>query len=115
MAQVTEKNPFSSPKGKFFAEGVLEQETICELHRQVYDLLITEFHDRPESLKKITPLMERAFLSGIKLVKKLIDNKIDVWKDKRDFTPEQAEEIKRLRNLRIELSERMEKGISGGL
>ena len=64
----------SSTKGK----AVYGDETICEVHRTVADLLITRLIDQPEILAEVMPELNKAYLMGIKLVKVLIDRKLDL-------------------------------------
>ena len=51
--------------------------TICEVHREIYDILVIELAaTRPEVIERIVPLLEEAFLMGVKLNKKLVENKL---------------------------------------
>lgn len=64
---------FESQKGQQFSGF----KTICEIHRQLYDVCILNLHKKdPEILCEIIPILEEAFLMGIKLVNKLIEHKI---------------------------------------
>jgi hypothetical protein len=67
--------------------------TICEVHRELYDLLALEKYDQ------ILPLLEEAYELGIKMTKKLVEYKLSLpeWKDNNN------KEAQRLRKLRIEL------------
>ena len=70
------------------------QNTICEMHRTIYDLLVLGRHD------EILPHLEKAYLMGIKMTKKLVDYKMDC--PECEPTPS---ENKRLRNLRNDLQD----------
>lgn len=53
--------------------------TICEKHRQLADLLITELAvERPQLLHKALPLLNSAYTDGIRLVNALIERKLDL-------------------------------------
>jgi len=92
---------FNTRKGK----RVWENETICELHRQIYDnLFVNLCVANPSLLDKITPILERAYICGIKMTQKLLDNKCALPEWEKHVSPE---EVKRLRQLRIELSEKL--------
>ncbi len=52
------------------------QNTVCEKHRKLRDLLLIHLSDRPEALAVILPVLNGAYLDGIKLVKALIDRKL---------------------------------------
>ena len=80
--------------------SVGSKRTICEVHRQIYDLVVLHFSDRPKKVEKIVKLLEEAFDMGIKLCDKLVEHKLSLlnWEINED-----REEIKRLRDLRIEL------------
>jgi len=52
--------------------------TICEMHRELYDdmvLLLAEEHQ--QAFLKLLPKLEECYLTGIKLAKALIKNKIE--------------------------------------
>ena len=52
--------------------------TICEVHRQMADQLVVRFHDRPDDLDEIIPLLNEAYRMGINLCKTLIDRKLNL-------------------------------------
>jgi len=53
--------------------------TICEKHRQLADLLITELGGEcPQKLEQIMPLLNSAYLDGIRLVDSLIARKLSL-------------------------------------
>lgn len=68
---------FESEKGKL----VCQRRTICEIHREIFDILIVTMHDRPEALKKAIKPLEDAFVMGIKLNKRLVECKIKTTYD----------------------------------
>lgn len=80
-------------------------DTICELHRQIYDNLILSFHDRPRELKKIIPILESAFRAGLKMTKKLVEYKCSLpdW----DVNLS-AIQVIRMRKLRVQLTRILE-------
>lgn len=63
---------FNTHKGRMSQTN----ETICEVHQQIYDILVLELQDRPELLKKLIPLIEVAFSQGISIVHRLIRYKL---------------------------------------
>ena len=61
--------------------------TICEVHREIYDILVIELATtRPDVIEKIVPLLEEAFIMGVKLNKALVEHKLS-----QDFTAEQTD------------------------
>lgn len=52
------------------------QRTICEVHRQIADVLVLRCHDRPELIAEILPLLNEAADMGMRLVLALIERKI---------------------------------------
>jgi hypothetical protein len=54
------------------------ENTICEEHRKIADLLICRLKDKPDLLKEIMPHLNEAFKMGIKLVLALIEKKINL-------------------------------------
>ena len=69
--------------------------TICEVHRQIYDLLIVDPTD-----PKLKELVNEAFNLGIAIAKKLVEYKCGIpkWEKNLDRI-----EIARIRKLRVEL------------
>lgn len=55
-----------------------EQRTICEVHRALADLIVVRLQDRPEVITEIMPHLDEAFILGIRLVKALMDRKIEM-------------------------------------
>ena len=77
------------------------RKSICEVHRQIYDVLITEIAvERPDVIEKIVPLLETAFIMGIKINKRLTELKLteltEILKGE-DFDAEQAVELRKER------------------
>jgi hypothetical protein len=93
----------NSIKGRQFGAG--NKRTICELHRQIYDILVTELAEsRPDVLEKVCPILDEAFILGVKVTDKLIQYKLSpqqTWLKQ----PTNIKEATRLRKLRIELIE----------
>ena len=52
--------------------------TICEKHRQLADLLILRLAEKPHVLDEVMPVLDGAYQDGIKLVKVLIDRKLQM-------------------------------------
>lgn len=79
---------------------IYPKETICEVHKQIYDLLVLNCQGDPEFLKEVLGKLEVVYLMGMKLCKKLIDYKcaLPEWKDNDD------EYIQNLRRIRVRLS-----------
>ena len=85
---------------------VYPQLTICEQHRRIYDLLIIELAaTRPDVIEKMVPLLEQAFLMGVKLNKKLVEHKLS-----EDFTASthDMERVYELRQERVRLVEMLD-------
>ena len=73
--------------------------TICEVHRQLYDLIIVKVDD-PDVRAQMKMLIEEAFVMGIKLCQRLIDRKAKMLEWERC---DNAAEINALRQERIRL------------
>jgi len=84
-------------------ERTCSKRTICEVHRQIYDLVVLD-----PTNPKIKELLNEAFVLGIDLVKKLVEYKCSLpnWEKNLDF-----DEIKRIRELRIQLDNKERLGI----
>jgi len=85
---------------------VYDKRTICEVHRDIYDILVVELATtRPEVIEKIVPLLEEAFIMGVKLNKALVKQKLS-----QDFTadPNDKERSAALRKERIRLVEMLD-------
>ena len=89
---------FEKAKGR----QVSDVETICELHRQLYDGLML---GKPAD--ELGVILEKAYLVGIKLVLYLVQHKLDEPEYKSH--PDKPEAI-RLRMLRTQLAEQMQCG-----
>uniref|UniRef100_A0A6M3K3G1 Uncharacterized protein n=1 Tax=viral metagenome TaxID=1070528 RepID=A0A6M3K3G1_9ZZZZ len=82
---------------------VYHKRTICETLRNLYDVLVIELAEtRPEVIHKIVPLLEEAFIMGVKLNKALVEHKLS-----QDFTadPFNQEKSRAMRKERIRLVE----------
>ena len=75
---------FSSQKG---AKSPHKNRTICELHRELYDLCVIGLHDKdPELMMQMIKILEDAFIMGVKMNKKLCKYKLgssSKWKEKK--------------------------------
>lgn len=92
---------FDTGKGRH----IWPERTICEVHREIYDLLVAGlWTTNQQLLYKIIPLLEEAYIDGIKMTKKLVDNKCS-FPDWEKNLP--SEEVIRLRKLRIHLTEEL--------
>jgi len=90
---------FQTHKGKYSQRKM----SICEVHQQIYDILVLNMQDKPEVLKKLIPLLETAFSQGISIVHKLIEYKLtdrDSIKSKIPPTPAEAK-AQRLERIRL--------------
>jgi len=90
---------FQTHKGKYSQKKM----SICEVHQQIYDIIVLNMQDKPEVLKKLIPLLETAFSQGISIVHKLIEYKLttrDLIKSKIPPTPKEAKE-RRLERIRL--------------
>jgi hypothetical protein len=90
---------FETNKGKTSQEKM----SICEVHQQIYDILVLNLQDRPELLKKLIPLLETVFSQGISIVHKLIEYKLTSTKLIKNNIPWNPEEAKVQRLERIQL------------
>ena len=75
------------------------QRTICEVHRQIADQLLIQFCDRTTDLETTLELLNEAYLLGIRLVKALVDRKIDMI----EWEENDIEQAMKLRQLRGQL------------
>lgn len=73
---------FDSQKG----ETVHTNRTICELHRELYDLCVTGLYDKDSKLMaQMVKVLEDAFIMGVKMNKKLCKYKLGTsskWDEK---------------------------------
>jgi len=91
---------FDSPKGRH----IWPQRTICEVHRQLYDVCVTQLSDEQQG--QFVPLLEEAYLMGITLVRELIDRKLALP----EWEKNNVAEARRLRQARIEMEKTLEVG-----
>jgi len=82
-------------KGK----AVYSDETICEVHRTLTDVLVTRLKDRPEVLQEAMPHLNKAYLMGIRLVKALMDRKLELP----GWAKTNVEQVAALRKERIKI------------
>jgi len=81
-------------------------ETICEVHRQMYDLMVIHLRlQNPELFNQLLPLLEKAYMYGIKITKKLIDYKCMLPHSEKILS---VDEVIKLRQLRIKLDAEIE-------
>ena len=52
--------------------------TICEVHRQLADMIMIRLKDQPAALDEIMPVLNDAYKMGIRLVLSLIEKKIEL-------------------------------------
>jgi len=83
---------FDNKKGK----RIWINDTICEIHKRIYDLLVIGEYD------KILPLLEKAYEYGIKMTKKLVEYKCSLPNWEENIS---REEVRRIRRLRIALND----------
>lgn len=96
----------NSIKGK----NVWGSETICELHREIYDLLVIGLYKtNPKLLKLIVPILERAYICGIKMNRKMIDNKCEIKGWERHLDKNEVIRIRAARRHLVEELERIKK------
>lgn len=88
---------FDNAKGRH----IWPKRTICEVHRELYDLLCMAHHEKNwDMIENSVGLLEEAYTAGLKMTAKLVENKC-AMPDWEVNTPD-AEKI-RLRQLRIHL------------
>jgi hypothetical protein len=63
---------FESPNGS----KINSLRTICEVHREIFDLLVIHLHNDPEALKKLVIKLEEAYIMAKKMDKRLLEQKI---------------------------------------
>lgn len=82
--------------------------TICEVHRDIYDVLVIELAiTRPEVIKKVVPLLEEAFIMGVKLNKALVEHKLASQDETGE--PTDIKKVKIVRRKRLCLIKLLEK------
>jgi len=90
---------FNNSKGRFTENF----RTICEVHRDIYDLLYVGVEKKDWSkIEEILPFLEEAYKGGVKITGKLAEYKY-AWSCWDKNVPD--DEKKRLRDLRIHLEE----------
>ena len=95
---------FSSSKGK----TIHRNRTICELHRELFDMVVLCLYEKdPDLLKEIVNLLERCFVDGVKMNRRLVRYKLgssSKW-DKKEYAKSNytKKEIKKIREERIRL------------
>ena len=90
---------FENPAKGTYVYG---KRTICEIHRDIYDLLVLELHEtHTELLNKVISLLEEAFIAGMKMNAKLIEYKCgnDDWADPNM----KLEDVRKIRARRVAL------------
>jgi len=95
---------FDSQKG----ETVHTNRTICELHRELYDLCVTGLYKKnPKLMMQMIKVLEDSFIMGIKMNKKLCEYKLgssSKWPEKEYRNNEvDREEVNKRRKERIRL------------
>lgn len=88
-------------------QAIWGKETICELHRELYDLLVVGLYQTNlPLLGKIIPILERAYTCGIKMNRKMVENKCQIqgWEKYVD-----KQEVIRLRKARRHLVKELER------
>ena len=95
---------FSSSKGK----TVHSNRTICELHRELFDISVMCLYEKDiDLLKEIINLLEKSFVEGVKMNRRLVRYKLgssSKW-DKKEYTKSNytKKEIREMRKKRIRL------------
>jgi hypothetical protein len=95
---------------KLFGKNIHCNRTICELHREIYDICMTTLYEKDKDLTQdIVTSLEKICIEGIKLNTKLIKNKLkssSKWSSK-DYrkSRDSHKEIDKRRKERIRLEE----------
>jgi len=95
---------FSKSKGK----TIHSNRTICELHRELFDISVVHLHEKDiDLLKEIVDLLEKSFVAGVKMNRRLIRYKLgssSKW-DKKEYAKSNytKKEIREIRKERIRL------------
>ncbi len=71
--------------------------TICEVHREIYDLLIIHLQNNPKALVLIVPKLEEVYLMGIKMNLKMIERKCEVKDWAQHHTQKEAAALRKER------------------
>ena len=64
---------FESPKAD---KNVAHNRVICEIFRTLYSLTIIDLKDKPELLKRHIDLLEEGFITGMRMVNRMVENNI---------------------------------------
>ena len=88
---------FDNPKG----QRIQQCRTICEVHREIYDLSVVNFQDKPDILQPIIDKLEEVFLMGIKMNKKMVEHGCATMTWEKN-----AKEFTKMRLLRRDLEEK---------
>lgn len=84
----------------------MDRNTICEKHRQIYDLLVVRCAEHsPELLEEVVPLLEQAYVMGMKMTRKLFEYKLYSYEEMEGdlMTKAERSEATKLRHGRHEL------------
>jgi len=88
---------FNSIKGK---RGLQKNRTICELHRELYDLCVLGLCKKdPELMYKMVKILEDALIMGVKMNNKLVKYKLgsaSKW-DKKEYRKSDMSKLERER------------------
>ena len=95
---------FSLSKGTTFHTN----RTICELNRELFDICVLKLHEeKPELLGKVVRIMEKAFIHGVKMNRRLVRYKLGTsskWEKKEYRKPEiNRKRLKEMRKERVRL------------
>ena len=95
---------FSSEKG----ERMHSNRTICELHRELFDISVMCLYEKDiDLLKEIINLLEKSFIHGVEMNKRLVEYKLGgsgKW-NKKEYAKSNynRHEIRKMRKERIRL------------
>jgi len=68
-----QSNVFDTPKGR----QVYDRRTLCEVLRQAYDCCVVDLHHLDtHAVEKLIKLLEEAFIAGVKMNDRLVEQKI---------------------------------------
>jgi hypothetical protein len=92
---------FDSIEGR----DVYEKRTICEVLKQIYDLAYLGLaKSNPEVMESLIPLLEEAYIAGVKMTKKLVEYKVSMPEWEANLN---GDEISRIRTLRAQLNKKL--------
>ncbi len=91
---------------------IYEKLTICEMHRQLYDLIMIS---DCENKDKMIELIEKAYLMGVKLIDKLAEYNLKYKFFSPSDEPTDIEEAKRVRKLRVDLGKEKDRAVGNRL